>query len=71
MSNRPPDHTVPTGGPSMAPPVVFGEEPSDAELARTLAAAVSVGTLSTLALDPPGTPFGSVTPFGMDDDGRR
>lgn len=70
MSTRPPDHTVPTGGPSMAAPVVFGKAPDDAELARTLAAAVTVGTLGTLALDPPGTPFGSVAPFGLDDHGR-
>ena len=54
----------------MAAPVVLGVEPDDAERARTLAAAVTVGTLATLALDPPGTPFGSVTPFGLDDDGR-
>jgi putative heme iron utilization protein len=28
------------------------------------------GALSTIALDPPGTPFGSVVTFGLDDQGR-
>lgn len=70
MMTTPTDHAVPGGGPSMAAPVVLGDEPDDAERARTLAAAVTVGTLATLALDPPGTPFGSVAPFGLDDAGR-
>lgn len=70
MTERPRDHTVPGGGPSMAPQVVLGEEPTDAERARTMAAAITTGTLGTLAVDPAGTPFGSVAPFGLDDDGR-
>jgi putative heme iron utilization protein len=70
MADRPRDHTVPGGGPSMAPAVVLGPEPDDAERARTMAAAITTGTLGTLAIDPPGTPFGSVSPFGLDDAGR-
>lgn len=65
------DHQPPPGSAPVAapPPVVIGAEPDDAERARTMAAGVTVGTLSTLAGDPPGTPFGSVAPFGLDDDG--
>ena len=66
------DHLPPasaSSGSPPAPPVVLGDTPSDAERARTLAAGVAVGSLSTLALDPPGTPFGSVAPFGLDEDG--
>lgn len=69
MAERPRDHTVPGGGPSMAPQVVLGPEPSDAERARTMVAAITTGTLGTLAIDPAGTPFGSVAPFGLTDDG--
>lgn len=64
-----PDHGAPRagGGPAGAPPVASGPEPSDAERARTLAATVTTGVLSTLARDPAGTPFGSLAPFGLDD----
>jgi putative heme iron utilization protein len=45
-------------------------EPSHAERARTLVAGQSRGALSTLALSPPGTPFGSVVTYGLDGPGR-
>ena len=45
-------------------------EPSDAERARTLAAGGSRGALSTIGVDPPGTPFGSVVTYGLDPDGN-
>jgi putative heme iron utilization protein len=66
------DHDVPAdagASPGVAP-VVLGRELSDAELARTLAATVSTGVLSTMAVDHPGTPFGSVGPFGLDGSAR-
>ena len=40
-------------------------EPSHAERARTLVAGQARGALSTLALDPPGSPFGSVVTYGL------
>jgi len=71
------DHDVPSasasdsgGGPTFAAPVVEGREPTDAELARTLAAEVTTGVLSTVARNPVGTPFGSLAPFGLDGDAR-
>ena len=45
-------------------------EPSHAERARTLVASQTRGALSTIALDPPGMPFGSVVTYGTDDRGR-
>jgi putative heme iron utilization protein len=45
-------------------------EPSHAERARTIVTNQSRAALSTLALDPPGTPFGSVITYGLDDRGR-
>ena len=53
------------GQPRPAPP-----EPSHAERARTLVAAQSRGALSTIAVDPPGMPFGSVVTYGLDGDAR-
>jgi len=71
------DHDVPSApapdpgsGPTYAAPVVRGREPTDAELARTMAAEMTTGVLSTLARDPVGTPFGSLAPFGLDGDAR-
>lgn len=40
--------------------------PTHAERARTLVASRDTGSLSTLALDPPGYPFGSVTTYALD-----
>lgn len=51
------------------PPTYVAEgaaTPSQAERARTLVAASTDGTLSTLALDPAGYPFGSIVTFALD-----
>lgn len=45
-------------------------EPSHAERARSIVAQASRGSLSTIALDPPGYPFGSVVNLATDDLGR-
>jgi putative heme iron utilization protein len=61
-----PDQAAPTRQPARpAPP-----EPSHAERARTLVASQSRGALATIALDPAGTPFGSVVTYGTDHVGR-
>lgn len=52
---------------STRPPV---PEPSHAERARTLVASQTRGALSTIALDPAGSPFGSVVTYGLDSRGR-
>jgi putative heme iron utilization protein len=44
-------------------------EPSHAERSRTLTSGQSRGALSTIGLQPPGTPFGSVATYGLDDEG--
>ena len=44
-------------------------EPTHAERVRTLLAGAGRGSLSTVALDPPGYPFGSVVSFGLDEAG--
>ncbi len=57
-------------GPSAAseqPPV---PEPSFAERARTLVYLGRIGSLSTLSRKQPGFPFGSVMPYGLDEQGR-
>ena len=45
-------------------------QPSHAERVRTLIAGRTDGTLSTIALDPAGFPFGSIVTFAIDDAGR-
>ncbi len=45
-------------------------EPSHAERARTLVHLERTGGLSTLSRKQPGWPFGSVMPYGLDDQGR-
>ncbi len=45
-------------------------EESHAELARSLVASTNRGVLSTVALDPPGYPFGSVATYAVDERGR-
>jgi heme iron utilization protein len=44
--------------------------PSHAERCRTLVAAARTGSLSTLALDPAGYPYGSLVNFAADAEGR-
>lgn len=43
--------------------------PTPAERTRTLVAAATDGTMSTVALDPAGYPFGSIVTFALDDVG--
>jgi heme iron utilization protein len=45
-------------------------EPSYAERGRTLVYLTRIGSLSTLSRKQPGFPFGSVMPYGLDDQGR-
>jgi putative heme iron utilization protein len=45
-------------------------EPSFGERARTLVYVERIGSLSTLSRKQPGFPFGSVMPYGLDDQGR-
>jgi hypothetical protein len=45
-------------------------ELSHAELARIRVATTNRGVLSTVALDPPGYPFGSVATYALDERGR-
>jgi len=54
-------------GPSDQPAVA---EPAFAERARTLMYRSRVGSLSTLSRKQPGFPFGSVMPYGLDEQGR-
>jgi putative heme iron utilization protein len=54
-------------GPSDQPAVA---EPTYAECARTLLYLSRVGSLSTLSRKQPGFPFGSVMPYGLDEQGR-
>jgi heme iron utilization protein len=55
-------------GPAMDQPPI--PEPTFAERARTLMYLGRLGSLSTLSRQQPGFPFGSVMPYGLDDDGR-
>lgn len=45
-------------------------EPSYAERVRTLVYRTNSGTLSTMSEKHPGSPFGSLMPYGLDDKGR-
>ncbi|MGH9043146.1 MAG: HugZ family protein [Acidimicrobiia bacterium] len=45
-------------------------EESHAQLARALVAGDNRGVLSTVGLDPPGYPFGSVATYALDETGR-
>jgi putative heme iron utilization protein len=55
------------GPASDQPPV---PEPAFGERARTLVYLGRIGSLSTLSRKQPGFPFGSVMPYGLDDNGR-
>jgi len=48
----------------------FVPEPTFAERSRTLVHLGRIGSLSTLSRKQPGFPFGSLMPYGLDDDGR-
>jgi putative heme iron utilization protein len=56
-----------TGAASDQPAV---PEPTYAERARTLVYLTRIGSLSTLSRKQPGFPYGSVMPYGLDDQGR-
>ena len=66
----PADHQYP-GGPQPIARIVGRGLPraTGADAARTLVDAATTGTLSTVALDPAGYPFGSVVSYGLDDTG--
>ena len=75
MAERPAGHQVPIGNEGGAVPSERRggpppPEPSHAERCRTLVASASRGTLSTLATDPEGYPYGSVASYGLDDRGN-
>lgn len=55
------------GPPTYVQPGAAG--PTHAERARTLVAGRTDGALSTLAVDPPGHPFGSVVTYALSEDG--
>src|ERR1700688_2497971 len=55
-----------TGTTSAQPAVT---EPSFSERARTLVYLARLGSLSTLSRKQPGFPFGSVMPYGLDEQG--
>jgi putative heme iron utilization protein len=55
-------------GPASDQPAV--PEPSYSERARTLMYLGRIGSLSTLSRKQPGFPFGSVMPYGLDEQGR-
>jgi len=55
------------GPPTDAPAV---PEPSFAERARTLLHLGRIGTLATVSRKQPGFPFGSLMPYGLDENGR-
>ncbi len=66
MSEKPRQHAGP--GPSTSEPPI--PEPSYAERAKTLVHLGRLGTLSTVSLKQAGTPFGSVSPYGLDQRGQ-
>jgi putative heme iron utilization protein len=55
-------------GPASDQPAV--PEPTFAERARTLVYLGRIGSLSTVSRKQPGFPFGSVMPYGLDENGR-
>ena len=72
---RPSDHAVPPSAFAATKRTLDATagllgEPSDAERARTLLAEGRTATLSTVAIDSPGTPFGSLVSHASDERGR-
>jgi len=57
-------------GPGPATDLPLVPEPTFAERARTLVYLGRMGSLSTLSRKRPGFPFGSVMPYGLDEQGR-
>ena len=71
VSERPPNHQVPTSDTGAARVVDLppAPEPTHAERCRTLVAGQRRGALSTIAADPAGYPYGSVVTYALDDHG--
>jgi heme iron utilization protein len=74
-TGRPGAHGVPTEqatrtGETLASTPGLRGEPSDAERSRTLFAYTRHATLSTISVDPPGHPFGSLVGHAVDGSGR-
>ena len=67
MSDRSTRQHAGPSSPDARPPV---PEPTYAERARTLMHLGRTGSLSTLSQKRPGWPFGSVMPYGLDQQGR-
>jgi putative heme iron utilization protein len=76
MADRPREHQVRTAADGGAPAAAGGDagppppEPSHAERCRTLVASASRGSLSTVAADPEGYPYGSVASYALDEAGN-
>ena len=67
------DHEVGAGAPVPVEPVgtvAASRRLTPAEAGRTLAQHAERATLSTIAVEPAGYPFGSVAPYGLLEDGR-
>lgn len=71
MEPRPREHQVTDAASAPDPGAASppAREPTHAERVRTLLHGERRGTLSTVAADPAGYPFGSVVSFGLADDG--
>src|SRR6187551_2051286 len=71
MASRPREHQLPdsTADAGAAPSPPPAREPTHAERVRTMVHGERRGSLSTVAADPVGYPFGSVVSFGLADDG--
>ena len=67
MASLPTGKHAGSGAASSQPAIA---EPSFAERARTLLYLGRIGTLSTLSRKQQGFPFGSVMPYGLDENGR-
>jgi len=68
--HRIPAALLPTDGAAGAPLLRPAPEPTHAERARTVVDSARQGTLSTIAVEPAGHPFGSVVNLAFDEAGR-